>query len=94
MGRLFKLALLAGVGIAVAKMLAAKREWSGLTEPQVREKIDGKLSRRIDDAAKRGEIADMVVSRMKQRGMIQPAPVEVAADPPPAAGDGDHGAEG
>ncbi len=83
MKKLLKLLLIAGAAAGVAKMVMMKREWSGLTETQVREKIDAGLSRKVDDAVKRQEIADKVVGAMKDKGVIKEEPVaEMTADDP------------
>lgn len=69
--RLLILALIIGAATAVAKMAAAKKaEWAGLTEPQVREKLDSTLPSRVPDE-KRGAIADQVVSKMRDQGMLR-----------------------
>ena len=70
MKKLLKLALLVGGIAAVAKLVAARKsEWTGLTETQVREKLDAKLPDRMPDE-KRTEVAEKVVSKMQERGLI------------------------
>lgn len=81
MKKLLKLVLLAGVVAGIAKLVMMKKEWSGLTESQVRTKIDAGLSRKVEDAEKRQEIADKVVTAMKDKGVIRDDPaVETAAE--------------
>ncbi|GBD85721.1 hypothetical protein BMS3Abin02_02142 [bacterium BMS3Abin02] len=71
MKKLVKLALIVG-GIAfAAKFVAAKKsEWRGLTESEVREKLDPWLAGRVSDE-KRSTIADIVVSKMRERGVLR-----------------------
>jgi len=66
-----KLALIVG-GIAfAAKFVAAKKsEWRGLTESEVREKLDPWLADRVSDE-KRATIVDIVVSKMRERGVLR-----------------------
>lgn len=87
MKKLLKLFLVAGAVAGVAKMVMMKREWSGLTETQVREKIDSGLSRKVDDASKRQEIADKVVGAMKDKGVIKEDPVPDVTAEAPDSGD-------
>ena len=83
MKKLLKLALMVGGMAAVAKIVTAKKaEWQGLTEPEVREKLDSRLPDRMPDE-KRAAVADKVVSKMRQRGVLRelnettaPAPAE------------------
>lgn len=71
MRKFLKLALMIGGIAAVAKLVAAKKsEWMGLTEPQVREKLETRLPSRIPDD-KRAAVADKVVSKMRERGVIR-----------------------
>lgn len=70
MRKFLKLALMIGGIAAVAKLVAARKsEWTGLTEPQVREKLESRLPSRIPDD-KRAAVADKVVSKMRERGVI------------------------
>ncbi len=71
MKQLLKIVLLLAVVAAIAKLVMMKREWSGLSETQVREKIDAGLSRKVEDAAKRQEIADKVVTAMRDKGVLR-----------------------
>ena len=80
MKRLLKLVLLVAIVAGIAKLIMMKQEWSGLTEAQVRDKIDAGLARKVEDSAKRQEIADKVVTAMKDKGVIREEPsTEVAA---------------
>lgn len=67
---LFKLALFVGIIMAIAKMVAAKKdEFYGISESEARYKVESKLSPRVgDDRA--AEIADQVVARLKVAGVV------------------------
>jgi len=79
-------ALLVGGLAAVAKIATAKKaEWQGLTEPEVREKLDTRLPDQMPDE-KRAAVADKVVSKMRQRGMLS-EPSETTAPAPAEQGD-------
>ncbi|MCP4309039.1 MAG: hypothetical protein GY926_07190 [bacterium] len=70
MKKLLKVALVVGAITAVAKLVTAKKaEWQGLTESQVREKLDSQLPDRMPDD-KRAEVSDKVVSKMRERDML------------------------
>jgi hypothetical protein len=81
--KLLKLTLIVGGIAAVAKLVTARKaEWQGLTESQVREKLDSRLPGRMPDE-KRAAVADKVVSKMRERGVLreqneatEPAPAE------------------
>ena len=77
MKKIFKLAVFAGIVAGVAKLVQAKKaEWSGLSEAQVRDKLDTTIGRKVDDPAKMADISDKVVAKMKERGMIESTPSE------------------
>jgi hypothetical protein len=84
MKKLLTVVLLVAVVAAIAKMVMMKQEWSGLSETQVRDKLDAGLSRKVDDVDKRQEIADKVVTAMKDKGVIREEPI---AEAPVAAAD-------
>ena len=75
MKKVLMLALLVGGVAAVAKMVTAKKaEWHGMTESDVRAKLDGRLPERVP-ADKRAAIADKVVSKMREKGaLVEEAP--------------------
>ncbi len=85
MKKLLKVALIVGGMTAVAKLVTAKKaEWQGLTETQVREKLDARLPGRMPDE-KRAGVADKVVSKMRERGVLREqdeasAPVQTEND--------------
>ncbi len=69
--KLIKLALIVG-GIAfAAKLVAAKKsEWYGLTESEVRDRLESRLPDRVP-AEKRAAVADKIVSKMRARGVLR-----------------------
>lgn len=71
MKKLLLLLALATLAIAVAKKARERQmaEWHGLTESEVRSRLDAKLPDRVPED-KRGHIADKVVSEMRRRGVI------------------------
>jgi hypothetical protein len=70
MKKLIKFALLVGAITAAARLISAKKqEWEGLTEEQVRSKLEGRIPARVPDE-KRQKVADRVVSQMKARGKL------------------------
>jgi len=77
---LFKLALLVGIIMAIAKMVAAKKdEYYGISESEARYKVESKLSPRVgDDRA--AEIADQVVARLKVAGVVTADAVDNVVD--------------
>ena len=77
MKKLFKLAVFAGIVAGAIKLVQAKKaEWSGMSEAQVRDKLDTTIGRKVDDPDKMAEISDKVVAKMKERGMIESSPAE------------------
>ncbi len=71
MKELIKLAVIVGAIVLVAKLAAAKKAgWRGLTEAEVRAKLDSRLPDKVR-AEKRTAIADAVVSKMRERGALR-----------------------
>ena len=74
--RIIGLALIAGAVAAVAKFITAqKAEWQGLGEAEVREKVEQRLPSRVPEE-KRAEVADKVVAKMRERGVLEEEPAE------------------
>ncbi len=70
MKKLLKLALIVGAVAVVAKILVAREsKWQGLTESEVRDKLESKLPKRVPEE-KRAAFADKVVSKMQERGQL------------------------
>jgi hypothetical protein len=68
---LIKLVLIAGGVALVAKLITAKKgEWTGLSETEVREKLEARMPDRVPDD-KRAAVADKVVGAMRTRGLLQ-----------------------
>ena len=82
MKKLIKLAFLIAIVVAVAKALEAKKaEWEGMTETDVRAKLDARLPEQMP-AEKRAEIADKVVGKMREKGVLgEDAPADEVATP-------------
>ena len=71
MKKLLKLALLMGGIAAVAKLVSAKKaDWQGLTESEVRAKLDARLPDRMPPA-KQAAVADKIVTTMRHRGVLR-----------------------
>ncbi len=89
MKKLVRFALIVG-GIAfAAKLVAAKKsEWRGLTEPEVRDKLDSRLPDRVSDE-KRAAVADKVVSKMRERGVLREEEEEEPSAPTDSGGVGE-----
>jgi len=78
MKKLIKLALVVGAITVAARLVGAKKtEWEGLTESQVRDKLDSRIPDRVPDE-KRAAVADKVVAKMRSRGKL--AEDEAASD--------------
>ena len=70
MKKLIKLALVVGAITVAARLVGAKKaEWQGLTESQVRDKLDTHLPDRVPEV-KRAAVADKVVAKMRSRGKL------------------------
>ena len=94
MKKIVKLALFIGVIAVLAKIVAAKMaDWEGLTESEVRAKLESRLPKQVPDE-KRATIADKVVSGMRERGALRDeeepsAPDTGSADEKPDSDDSD-----
>ena len=92
---LIKLALIVGAITLAAKIVAAKKsEWQGLTEAEVRDKLHSRLPDRIPDD-KRTAAADLLVSKMRERGLLraEQEPAATADRPDPGPGSSDTAAD-
>ena len=77
---LVKFLLLIGAVAAISKVVAAKKEeYYGLTESEARAKFESKLGPRIGEE-KASEVADQVIPRLKDTGVIRPDPMDQAVD--------------
>ena len=88
MKKLFTLAIFVGLIVALAKFISEqKAAWTGLTEPEIRNKLQTKLDSKVPDE-QIAEIANKVIEEMRKRGMVgmEPAADEgVPAEEEPAA---------
>jgi hypothetical protein len=77
---LFKLALVAVVVGFIARFVASKKqEYTGLTVSEAKAKVEEKLAPRLgDDTA--SDVADSVVAKLKERGMLVEDPISEAVD--------------
>lgn len=68
---LLKFAIFAGLIYAIGRFVAQKKdEYSDLTETQAREKLVEQMSPKVGDETA-AEIADQVVPKLKDRGLIK-----------------------
>jgi DNA-directed RNA polymerase specialized sigma54-like protein len=77
---MMKLAVLAGLLYGAGRFLAGKKsEFADLTETQARDRLMEKISPRLgEDTA--NEIADQVIPKLKERGLIKADPMDEAAE--------------
>ena len=77
---LIKFAILAGmVSMAVRFVSAKKQEYMGLTESEARQKFEEKLGSKIGEE-KAAEVADQVIPKLKEKGVIVDDPIAEAVD--------------
>lgn len=82
---LLKLAVFAGLVYAAGRFLAQKKdEYAGLTESQARDKFMEKMGPRIGEE-NATEIADQVIPKLKDSGLIKADPMDAAAENAKAA---------
>lgn len=84
---LIKFSVIVGLLYGAGRFLAEKKnEFSGLTESEARAKFVDLVGPKVgDDTA--AEIADQVIPKLKDRGLIEPDPVEAAVEDLKKAGD-------
>lgn len=84
---LIKFAAIVGLLYGAGRLLAEKKnEFAGLTEEQAKTKLVEKLGPRVGDETA-AEIADQVIPKLKERGLIGADPMEAVADDLEAAAD-------
>lgn len=76
MKKMFRLALLAGIGFAIYKVVEEKKQWTGLSETEARAKLNDKLSAKVPPE-KLDKITDQIVDQMRLRGVLR---TEAAVD--------------
>ena len=90
---LFKFALFVGFLALITKVVASKKdEYYGITESEARMKFESKLGPRIGED-KATEIADQVIPKLKEKGVIVADPVEDDADDADDSADDDDAGE-
>ena len=90
---LFKFALFVGFLALITKVVASKKdEYYGITESEARMKFESKLGPRIGED-KAAEIADQVIPKLKEKGVIVADPVEDDADDADDSADDDDAGE-
>lgn len=76
---LLKLAVVVGVIYAIGRFLIEKKEeYADLTESEARQKLLDKIGPRIGEESA-AEIADQVIPKLRERGLLRPDPVDVEA---------------
>ena len=71
MKKLILLVIVVAVLGAVAKLAQSKKaDWYGLTETEVRQKLDAKMSDRMPDS-KKAHMQDAIVNKMRSRGALR-----------------------
>jgi hypothetical protein len=77
---LFKFALFIGLAALISKFVASKKaEFMGLTESEARAKFEAKLGPRMGED-KAAEVADMVIPKLVEKGVIKSDAAEDTAD--------------
>jgi hypothetical protein len=71
MRKLLTVGLIAGIAVGITRLVGLKKEWSGLTEPEARAKLDAMLAGKVEDEAKRREFGDKVIEGMRDRGLLR-----------------------
>lgn len=85
----WKLALVvAGVAVVAKLVTSKKAAWHGLTEVELRQKLDSRLPSQMPDE-KRASVADKVVANMHKRGVIREDEPATAGSPSVSAEDAD-----
>ncbi|MEX1038246.1 MAG: hypothetical protein WDZ96_05280 [Acidimicrobiia bacterium] len=80
MKSLFKFLLFFGaVGLVVSYLNGKKLEYAGLTESEARRKFEDNLAPKVGEE-KAAEIADQVIPKLKERGVVVDDPVADAVD--------------
>lgn len=75
MKKLLMLAVLAGAIYGIVELVKKqKAEWTGLTEPELRDKLHTKLATRMPEK-KISEIEEKIIEEMRSRGMLAEEPV-------------------
>ncbi len=77
---LLKFLIFVGILYLASRLLAKKKdEYYGITESEARVKFETKLGPKIGEA-KAADVANSVIPKLKEKGVIKPDPVDEAAD--------------
>jgi len=77
---LIKVAVLSGLIYATSRFVSEKKnEYTDLTESEARAKLIDKVSPKLGDETAR-DIADQVIPKLKERGLVKPDPMSEVAD--------------
>lgn len=73
---LFLAALIGAIAFLARKAMADRQEWEGLSEDELRSRIDERLPNQIS-GDKREQIAETIVTKMKDRGALAEDTIDV-----------------
>jgi hypothetical protein len=73
------LVVIGAVGVLISYINGKKLEYVGLTESEARKKFEEKLAPRVGEE-RASEVADAVIPKLKERGMILDDPIAEAVD--------------
>ncbi len=90
MKKLVKLGLIVGVIVVLAKIVMAKKaKWEGLTESEIRDKLETRLPKRMP-SEKRAAVVDKLVSKMREKGALLQEEEPSESAPTDTGGEGDE----
>jgi hypothetical protein len=73
------LLVIGAVGVLISYVNGKKLEYVGLTESEARRKFEEKLAPRVGEQ-RAAEVADQVIPKLKERGVILDDPIAEAVD--------------
>jgi hypothetical protein len=73
------LLVIGAVGVLISYVNGKKLEYVGLTESEARRKFEEKLAPRVGEQ-RAAEVADQVIPKLKERGLILDDPIAEAVD--------------
>jgi hypothetical protein len=73
------LLVIGAVGVLISYLNGKKLEYVGLTESEARRKFEEKLAPRVGEQ-RAAEVADQVIPKLKERGLILDDPIAEAVD--------------
>jgi hypothetical protein len=73
------LVVIGAVGVLISYINGKKLEYVGLTESEARKKFEEKLAPRVGEE-RASEVADAVIPKLKERGVILDDPIAEAVD--------------